>query len=443
MEHSRKGEKGQLIVMLALVMVVLLGFTGLAVDGGMIYSDRRNAQNAADAAALAGAGAAGRVMRDSGNTLVIESWDCNTVYAMVDNAAFQAAIASAAGNHFDIASVDVHAVPDDNQVASICNQGLYPYYDVLVTISSQTTTSFAQIIYNHPMVNVVHARARVFPRQPFGGGAAIISLNTAECSGNDKGMVFDGNVDVIINKGTVYSNSCIYSNGTSGVVMTGPTIPGSYVDSYYPNGTGLHLDPPPKDVDSPINPTIPKPDCSNVGDGTDPVSGTISPGHYTSIMVNRGNSITMNPGLYCISEDLRVAGGGSLIGNDVTLYFTGSNSYFITTSSSHVELDAPPSDCDLAGHQTATCPPALPGVLIYVETGSDRGVTLIGNSGSLYEGTVYAPQTNVEMGGNADLNSYGTQVIGLNVTVHGTPGMTIEYDASKIWHTPVKLQLHQ
>jgi uncharacterized membrane protein len=55
MKRKHPSESGQAIVLLAISIVVLLGFTALAVDGGMIFSDRRHAQNAADAAALAGA----------------------------------------------------------------------------------------------------------------------------------------------------------------------------------------------------------------------------------------------------------------------------------------------------------------------------------------------------------------------------------------------------
>src|SRR5258706_8029961 len=45
---------GQAIVLIAVLMVVLMGFKGLAVDGGELYFLQKNAQNAADAAVLAG-----------------------------------------------------------------------------------------------------------------------------------------------------------------------------------------------------------------------------------------------------------------------------------------------------------------------------------------------------------------------------------------------------
>lgn len=50
-----KNEDGQAMVLMALLMVVLMGFAALAVDGGRLYITKSQLQNAADAAALAGA----------------------------------------------------------------------------------------------------------------------------------------------------------------------------------------------------------------------------------------------------------------------------------------------------------------------------------------------------------------------------------------------------
>jgi Flp pilus assembly protein TadG len=56
LSHSlRRPRRGQALVFLALVMIVLIGGLGLALDGGFNFAQRRAMQNAADAAALAGA----------------------------------------------------------------------------------------------------------------------------------------------------------------------------------------------------------------------------------------------------------------------------------------------------------------------------------------------------------------------------------------------------
>jgi len=55
MIDSVDNERGQVLVLVALMVIVLLVFVGLAVDGGTAIVERRKMQNAADAAALAGA----------------------------------------------------------------------------------------------------------------------------------------------------------------------------------------------------------------------------------------------------------------------------------------------------------------------------------------------------------------------------------------------------
>ena len=51
----RKQQRGQIVPMFALMLILLLGFMALVIDFGTIYANRRTLQNAADAAALAGA----------------------------------------------------------------------------------------------------------------------------------------------------------------------------------------------------------------------------------------------------------------------------------------------------------------------------------------------------------------------------------------------------
>src|SRR6266536_857936 len=55
MKRKLFAERGQALVLIALAAIGLFGVAGLAIDGSAKYSDRRHAQNAADASALAGA----------------------------------------------------------------------------------------------------------------------------------------------------------------------------------------------------------------------------------------------------------------------------------------------------------------------------------------------------------------------------------------------------
>jgi hypothetical protein len=52
---NEKNESGQAIILIALALTVLLAFAAMAIDLGNVFTEKREAQNAADAAALAGA----------------------------------------------------------------------------------------------------------------------------------------------------------------------------------------------------------------------------------------------------------------------------------------------------------------------------------------------------------------------------------------------------
>ena len=67
-------EHGQVMVFAAILMTGLVSVVGLVTDGGIVFSQRRDLQNAADAAALAGAMQIDeRAYRASGQVLLDEA----------------------------------------------------------------------------------------------------------------------------------------------------------------------------------------------------------------------------------------------------------------------------------------------------------------------------------------------------------------------------------
>nr|MBA2754197.1 hypothetical protein [Chloroflexia bacterium] len=54
-EGRSRAEKGQIIILFAMFSTVLIGMLGLATDLGFAFAQKRTVQNAADAAAMAGA----------------------------------------------------------------------------------------------------------------------------------------------------------------------------------------------------------------------------------------------------------------------------------------------------------------------------------------------------------------------------------------------------
>jgi uncharacterized membrane protein len=63
MKLLRRNQRGQVLVLATLAMVVFMGFAALAVDIGFYYTARRQMQTAADAAAISAAYA----LRSAGN----------------------------------------------------------------------------------------------------------------------------------------------------------------------------------------------------------------------------------------------------------------------------------------------------------------------------------------------------------------------------------------
>ncbi len=427
-----KTENGQALVLLVFAMVVLIGFVALAIDGGMVYSDRRRAQNAADAAALSGAGE------------IAHNWgDLYETCGGADTAAKSAAQANAVTNGFTIDS----NLGNKNGVTTDCVYGIkfVDHIDVQVMITHPTQTALVHFVYSGPLLNTVEAIARVYPSKPVGEGNSIISL-TDECQGNQKGVVFGGGIDVYVsNGGGIFSNSCLILNGHSGDVTVEEPGTISYFNLGGYTNNGMTVDPDPQHVYAKNKPEVDEPNCSKYSSKTNMPGGnnvTIGPGLYKEIKMTSANaSLTMNPGLYCV-EDEFTFNGETLNGSGITISIIGDKKGLSISSSSEVHLSAPPADC--GGTCTGN---AVEGLLLYVNPAHNVDVGLMGNSFSTFSGTVYAPGSQVKIGGTPALGDpngtvdYATQIIGDTVKVAGTADITIVYDEGQFAHTHSKLEM--
>ncbi len=452
MNQPPSHEKGQALVLLVLGFVVLLGFTALAVDGGMVYSNRRHAQNAADAASLAGGAAAALYLEN--HYVDYENWNCSNtndpIYTKIVNAeqsARDAAINRAGSNDY---TVDEN-IGDMNGVATRCGQentGLWidKYMDITTTITADTDTAFAHFVYSGPLRSTVTAVTRVRPRTPLAFGNSVVALR-ADCpNSNTGGVHVDGNSDVTVNGGGVMSNACMVVGGTVDVDVNGGGLGCVGTGCYTTNGSPT-VDPPTPNVGTAPLPTsvyrIPAPDCSvltNRGDHNG--SGTINPGRYGRIRVNGANdSLVLNSGLYCLSGDFTINGGKLRVedGGGVTIYMT--NGDFYVGGSVDVILVAPPLP-EIAPCKNHTCPPAIPGLLIYMADGNTRTVSLLGSSGSNYIGTIYAPSGTIEAGGGS-LETINAQLIADTVFLHGNTDIVVNYDNTINYRPPANLELYK
>ena len=426
--QSRKQESGQIIIIMAVAFVALLGFAALAIDTGTIYADRRYDQSVVDASALAGAAIAAQSMDNYG--VMLGNFTCGASGVLATWAdAEDAAIARAADNNFVIDT----DITDKLGVEVTCgNEDLgavkKKYIDVKVVITSKVNTAFAHLVFPGAVHNTVESITRVYPRAPFASGFAISS--TSEDCGES--LYFDGDSTVIVHNSGVHSNSCLTTNGGIEVEATGPTAGIFYNDTLKINGGGV-LTP----AASQTSITLPtqepvRLDCTfadmTVKSSTS--GGSITPGIYSQIKLNAGNTLNLAPGLYCLDGDLK-ATGGTLTGNNVTIYLR--NGDFDIGGNVTVNLAAPTSDA---------YEPARKGLLIYADPSNDAVVNVLGGASSSYVGTIYVPSGELGVGGNSGINpTYNTQLIAYTIKVHGTSDIDIWFDEALAANNPPMIDL--
>lgn len=430
-------ERGQVLVFLAITIVALFGFSALAVDGGMLYSDRRHAQNAADTSSLAGASAAAFYMREHGvNYNAFICGTSGTYYTQI--AAENAAIARAQSNDY-VLDTDVS---DHHGVTTQCGiedkgSHLSKYIDVITDITQVTKTNFAHLVYKGPLQSEVEAVARVYPPGPLAYGHAIIALNEDACSGNQNGVIFSGSSSTTVTGGGVWSNGCLVGNGSNFTVTVHDGGVG-YAGST--TGTITNIHPAPQYIPSPIPSHATNVDeaiCSGLPSRSAPNGGlaTLEPGIYDRIKWTNG-SLTLNPGLYCITGSKGVdIQGGEILGDGVTFYLANGG-VTINGNVSPVDLRAPEESPDPS--------PAIPGILIFLAHGNTETVSLTGNSTSFYLGTIYAPDGDIFASGSSGTHpTFNTQLIGNNVEVSGGATIDINFNDDENYEKPPYLDLQK
>jgi hypothetical protein len=424
MKQKYSSENGQALILLVLGVVVLLGFTALAVDGGMVYSDRRHAQMGSDASSLAGGGAAALYMENHG--VVYGNFDCSDAAVIAaqnstnpnDMGAKLAAVERASDNDYTIDE----DISDDNGVDTTCGEDdmggwVDKYIDIQTMITRDTDTSFAHFVFEGLMRNTVEAVTRVRPRSPAAYGHAVVALNPAACNGQQNGGGFhgDGNIDVI--GGGIFSNGCLRADGNPDIDVTNGDV--NYVievdDPQLFNPSPTQVNPLP-----PESYMIPAPNCSHA----DAWNGT---GNQLKALV------PLDPGLYCVSGELRINANDEFTGDEITIVMLDGG--LTINGGAQVQITAPPSNPDPD--------PALPGVLIYAPDTNHEEIQLSGNSGSYFEGTVYVPGGDINLLGNGDTDAFHTQLIGWNVEVGGTADAYIVFNAPEQYSRPATIELYK
>ncbi len=386
-----RSESGQVLVLTAMSIVVLLGFAAMAADLGQFWSVRRKMQTAADAAAISAAIAL-RLKED----------------------ATAAGRSVSALNGFTDSSNSV-TVAVNNPPASGPSAGNASYVEVIVT---QTKSSYFLSALGYSSVNIsaravgssTNSPACVFSLDPTASGALSVGGSSSMTLGC--GALVDSS-----------SSTALSTNGGGTLTATAIGVVGGYSGSGMTPTPKSGIAPAPDPLSYLTPPSVGGCDQTNFhasGSGTT----TLNHGVYCGgIQISGSGTVIFNSGLYILDGGgLKMTGSATLSGTEVTFYNTydGSNSYggISLSGSAQINLSAPTSGTyeAILFYQDPTVP----------SSGASSSIT--GNSSSTFDGAIYFKTTPLSYGGNSSSSGY-TLILGRTVTISGHSTVGANYSS--------------
>ena len=414
---SLRRRRGVSVVLFAIILVVLIGLIGLMIDTSYVFLVGHQLQNAADAAALAGA---------------------RQVYTGNSGDAVTAAVAAAGDNKVDgslltIANGDVQTGNYTLSTSTFTSGGA-PYNAVHVTArrTSGSPSGSVNLIFG-PIFAVnasnVSRQATAMFRGSFAAG--IIALDPSRSSSFGS----NGNVAVTVNNGGIQVNSSSGSAVTvkgsaanisatelrvqGGVSTTGqPTLPSQIDYGATPVADPLaNLPAPTKGTDLGS--------VSNKGNKT----VTLNAGYYSGGVSANNGTVYLNPGVYIFGPTgLNITGNANLEMSGNVGDGSGGVVFYLTTGSgsSYGMLN-------LGGTGTIAVNAPTTGTYKNVLVFQDRntpysaGSDSIGGTGTLnITGVIYTPSVNFSASGTS--NNFASQIIADTVAFSGNSSLTINYN---------------
>lgn len=188
----RQNEDGGVSVIVALLMVVLLGFTALAVDTGVLYSERAQLQNGADASAIAIAQKCSGSLSDTG---------CSSTSPLASSFANQNALdglSKVQSIALDTAARKVTVRISASETGAAANS-ISLYFARALGITSAEVGARSSAVWGSPKA-----------------GRTAFPLSFSICQVRDK---IDGGLQLLQDKGKNVNPDCLY--GPSGAAVEG------------------------------------------------------------------------------------------------------------------------------------------------------------------------------------------------------------------------------
>lgn len=383
---------GQVVIILAIAMFALIGFVALSIDTGFLMAERRQAQSAADAGALA---AATDVLRNKSLDVV---QNAGKAYG-AENAEVTAG------------EVVINWPPASGEYA-----GNKKYVEAIVT--KDVDKFFIGAVYDGDWKVTARAVAGV---EPYPRPYALLALNAP-------GIYINGSTSVYVEGGSAMSNSNIGSSGNSNIFFAGGSIDaaGSIAgNSNWQASGGLNPNSSPvpdplKDTAAPSGSAQTAPDCKT--------TCTFKPGRYTNQNITIQGTATFDPGVYIFdgSTTLTLQNTNSWIkGTGVMFYFSGNATF--NPGNGNMQISAQDTSTNAGAKAIALW---IANCKTYDNSGN--GVFTV-------EGIIYAPCSHVVLHGTP--GGIGVQVIVGDLEIKGTSEFRIKYrefvnmDKPKVWLT--------
>lgn len=404
---DREGQRGQVLVMFCLLLTLIIAFVAMAIDVGLIFVERREMQNAADAAALAGAA------RLPPEGTAAEAIALAREYAKKN------------GFEDGVNGVNVEVVtPYEGDPGKI-----------EVKISGSQPAYFAVVLgkTNFP----VKARGVGEAMHHNGANAAFLLLNETACKAFDKSG--SSNLTITNGGGIMVNSSCDPSMSRTGSGnVTAEVInyykPGGYVDS----GSGSY-DPMP----TPANPRVADPFADLMPPdlealGRSPNSGgtaknpgarvlssgnhTLRPGvYYGGLDIRSTADVTFLPGIYVMAGGgIKLTGSGTLNGMGVMFYNTfdpekptgaGACGEINLRGTANFNFSGPTDG-------------PYKNMVLWQDWACTNTLKLEGGEGGI-AGIIYAPNAAVDLSGSAGLGAI--QVVADTADISGTGEIVVNF----------------
>jgi hypothetical protein len=386
--------RGSAAAVVAISLPVLMGVAALALDAGLLFIQRRQAQTMAEAISTAAA------------------------YQLYLNSSTSTATtaATALASKYGV-SPTVNIPPTSGPFANKTG-----YVQVSITTSSPRVFS---ALWGAGDMSAAASAVSGFGTMPY-STAAILVLNPTGTA-----VTLSGSAAVTAKNGSIIvdstSNAAIVSSGSSpGPSITAPVLDlsgrisfsGSNPDKAVVTNSGQPNTPDPLAG-------IAAPSSSGMtvqSNSTISLSGaatrTLNPGVYNGGMTLTGSSsVTLNPGVYYINGGgIGMSGPSSISGSGVFIYKTGGGAINLS-GTGNVSL-SPMSSGTYAG------------ITVFQDRSSTTGATLSGTGNMHNTGTFYFPDATLTLSGSSGVNAVGAQIIAKNLTFSGSAGIQVNYDSS-------------